>query len=414
MNRWIKSGSKGIALIRQNTGQKPRLEYVFDLEDTRQLQNGKTPYFWEMREEFYTPITQRLSEMYGEITTTGDFAANLMEYCARATGENYREFLHDLSYALEDSFLEGFDELNVDVAFRSAITVSTQYMVLSRCGFNPKDYLDDEDFRSIFQFNTPSVLSHLGNALNRVSGEILLTIGDVAKNIETLKSRLSLDNARDLPYTNPKEKFTVLNTNNMMEVQNNDEHINLQTKWGLSHSEPTSGGGQSATNIGQIRTFEGNTPKNPQERNLHENVNAGHTLGASGGDRPNSAETSGRIDGADDDSAKGERKLESQRPDVMGAEGNGHQSTGGGNCVEGTDIQLKGFLQDPKSEEYLGAVLSYDIHYKNRLEDISAYFSAHFSVDERAAFMKDSVNRNYTELLHSGERLGYKADDEGF
>lgn len=342
MNRWIKTGSKGIALIRKNTGEKPRLEYVFDFADTRQLQHGKTPYLWEMREEFHAPITEKLSQMYGEIPPNNDFANTLMEYCARATGENYREFLHDLSYDLEDSFLEGFDEMNVDIAFRNVITVSTQYMVLSRCGFNPANYLDEDDFRGIFEFNTLEVLSHLGNALNRVSGELLLAIGDLARNIDLEKSRHSLENSRERTYTKTREKFTTLNRNseNIEEEKNNEQHTYLQSERGSPHSEPTNSRGQFTGNSGQIRDAQGNPPERPQEWHLHEDDDAGHPVGTLGGDRPNSTGTGGWIDGANDDSTGRKRELESPGSDALGADGNEHQSTGGGGRAEGFNLQL--------------------------------------------------------------------------
>ena len=92
--------------------------------------------------------------------------------------------MHDLTYDLEDSFLEELDDLNVEVNFKNALTVSTQYIVLVRCSFDPMEYLEDEDFQSVTEFNTPEVLSHLGNAFNVTSSEMLLKIGDIARNID--------------------------------------------------------------------------------------------------------------------------------------------------------------------------------------------------------------------------------------
>ncbi len=200
MNRWVKRGSKGIALIRQNQGGKPRIEYVFEVSDTNEVRGAKTPYLWEMQPNYHEDVLKQLTVFYGEIKKD-DFASSLMELTERAVGEHYREFLHDLNYDLEDSFLEGIDELNMDVAFRNAVTTSVQYMVLTRCGIDTREYLDEDDFRGITDFNTPAVFSHLGNAINLVSNEMLLTIGAVIREIERNLLAKSIDNKRKVDYT---------------------------------------------------------------------------------------------------------------------------------------------------------------------------------------------------------------------
>lgn len=105
MRRWVKPGSKGIALIRQNDSGRPRLEYVFDVADTRPVRGAKMPYLWEMREEHHEPVLAALESRYGQ-TESGDLGDRLMELAARAVRENYREHLRDLAYDAEGSFLE--------------------------------------------------------------------------------------------------------------------------------------------------------------------------------------------------------------------------------------------------------------------------------------------------------------------
>ncbi|WP_317856074.1 hypothetical protein [Chakrabartyella piscis] len=221
MNRWVKSGSKGIALIKHNAGQKPRLEYVFDINDTRAVENARYPYLWEIQESYHEPVLQAMTETYGKTDQLG-FAENLMEFAERSVGEHYREFLHDLTYDLEDSFLEELDDLNIEVNFKDALTVSTQYMVLSRCGLNPMDYLEDEDFHSVMEFNTPEVLSHLGNALNVTSSEMLLKIGDIARNIDRENLREKVAKSKEIDYTNNTQFSTLKREsgNNKGDIEN--------------------------------------------------------------------------------------------------------------------------------------------------------------------------------------------------
>ena len=190
MRRWVKPGSKGIALIRQNDSGRPRLEYVFDVADTRPVRGAKMPYLWEMREEHHAPVLAALEARYGQ-TEGGDLGDRLMELAARAVQENYREHLRDLAYDAEGSFLEELDEQNLDVCFRNTLTASVQFTLLTRCGLDPSAYLDDDDLRGITEFSTPAVLHHLGNAASSVSMGILLEVGRTIRTYdrETIQNR---------------------------------------------------------------------------------------------------------------------------------------------------------------------------------------------------------------------------------
>ncbi len=372
MNRWVKSGSKGIALIHKSVGNRPYIEYVFDLDDTRKLQKAKTPFIWEMKSELVPNIIEKLSDMYGEIDNNGDFVSTILEYCERATGEHYREYLHDLNYDLEDSFLEGLDNLNVDLMFKSAITSSTQYMVLSRMGLDPMEYMESEDFKDVFNFNTVEILSHLGTALNTVSSEILVAIGDVA---------------RDYEIENIKEEI------------DNEQELDLPTDRRLPNTERESSDRGIARDSGQVWNVERNVSNGTQERDLHSNDDARHVMGSHSGHRQDSTVRDGQIDGRNDDISRSNRGTESQRPNIMGTNDEQHQGSSRGNSVEGTDLQLKDLL-------------SHDIHFKNKIEDIFIYFSHNAEDNQRSNYIKNSFNTDYTEVSLKGERFGYKANDD--
>ena len=414
MNRWVKSGSKGIALLRRSNSKKPRLEYVFDLSDTREVQGAKKPYLWEMKEDFTAPIIHKLSQMYGDIPIDIDFGDSIMELCARATGEHYHEFLSDLAYDLDNSFLEGLDELNLDVVFRNAITASVQYMVLTRCGIEPSIYLEDEDFRVITEFNTGEVLSHLGDAINRVSSEVLISIGDVARKTEKEILLKPIAKASEKEYTKDIENFITLKreSENKKEEINNEKQSNLQQERGLSDTQLDTGTRPSTRHAEQIRNAEGYTPTDEQKRNISQNVDGQQPVGASDRDRQHSRRTSGLDDGANDGVARRNRNTESKGSDVVGTDGEQHQTPSRGNSVEGTHLRID-FFADENAEENLTEILSYDMHYKNKLHEISAYFSTHFKTADRIDFMKNTINNDYTELLSDGTRLGYKKDEKG-
>ncbi len=412
MNRWVKSGSKGIALIKHNAGQKPRLEYVFEVSDTRAVEGARYPYLWEMKEDYHQPILNAMTEMYGD-TSQNSFAESLMEFAERSVGENYREFLHDLTYDLEDSFLEELDDLNIEVNFKDALTVSTQYMVLSRCGLNPMDYLEDEDFHSVMEFNTPEVLSHLGNALNVTSSEMLLKIGDIARNIDRENMREKVAISKEIEYTKNIEFSTLKQESENIKGANEHEQSNLSKEWRLPNSELDTGTRGLPRNSGQIWTSEGNTSQEPPTRNIQPNADRRESVATSMRDRQASDGSSGLDDGANDEVTERNGRTESQGSDVMGADGNKYQSTGRGSSSKGNDLLLDFVTTDEKSEEYLTAILSHDTHFKNKLEEISAYFSANFSGDKRAEYMSKNFGDAFVEIMHEDTRLGYKANDNG-
>ena len=183
MRRWIKPGSKGIAIIRKDKRGKPGLEYVYDYADTRPVRGAREPYLWQMREEHHPAVLAALEQRYGP-AAKGDIGDQIMELARHAVDEVYRDRLSDLAYDTRDSLLEELDELNLEVRFRGLMTASVQYTLLTRCGLAPLDYLDAEDFAGISEFSTPAVLHHLGNAASAVSMEALMEIGAAIRQYE--------------------------------------------------------------------------------------------------------------------------------------------------------------------------------------------------------------------------------------
>ena len=208
MRRWVNAGSTAIALIRKGYGGKPYLDYVHDVADTHPVRGGKDPWLWKLTEENREPIMERLRDTFG-IDGSGDLGDLLMETAEKLVQESYGEYLSDLLYEREDSFLEELDDFNVEVLFRNTLRASVQYAVLSRCGLDVSRYLDAEDFREITNFNTTAALACLGTAVSQGSRELLLEIGDTIRKIEREKVKNSLAKSGVEPY-NDKGNFSTL------------------------------------------------------------------------------------------------------------------------------------------------------------------------------------------------------------
>ena len=176
MRRWVKARSTGIALITKDARGKPKLRYVYDVADTRPVRGAKIPYLWEMTAEKSGAVAEALERQYGP-TEESDIGWTLMEQAKRAVSEVYRDHLEDLRYDVRDSFLEELDDLNLEVRYKNLLTASVQYTLLTRCGLDPSEYLEDEDLAGIVEFSTPAVLHHLGSAASKVSLDLLEEIG---------------------------------------------------------------------------------------------------------------------------------------------------------------------------------------------------------------------------------------------
>lgn len=434
MRRWVKPGSKGIALIREDRYGKPRLEYVFDVADTRPVRGAKMPYLWEMREEHHAPVLAALEARYGE-TEGGNVGDRLMELAARAVGEVYRDHLNDLAYDVEGSFLEGLDELNLEVRFRDTLTASVQYALLSRCGLNPSAYLDDDDLQGITEFSTPNVLYHLGNAASAVSMGILQEIGRTIRSYdrENLQNRQKnitrpLEKPADIGYTKGVEEFNTLKRES---EERSIEHgrADIHEERRLPDSRPDIGrGGRNGGNAaGQVRDAAADLPSETPQRDVHghEAVREAHTAPA--GDRP-AGEGTGRPDGGRTEEAeRRDRGTESPRPDGVGAggeqpEGDGRGSGAGGDRQrlnrnkydtppESDSEKLSDFLS-AEPEALLNGILRYKELKENRAT-IAAYFEAHPDSGERTEYLKGLYAPVYTEFDVGVTRVGFRAYEEG-
>ncbi|MCO5387006.1 MAG: TnpV protein [Desulfosporosinus sp.] len=182
MRRWVKRGSKGIALI-DASGDKLRLRYVFDVADTAGRENSRNPFQWKLKPEHEAPILKMLKNSYDINSSTG-LVENLQNIAVQLANEYFTDNHRDILYTIDGSFLEGYDEFNLGIVFREAATVSISYMLLSRCGMKPEDYLDQEDFSKVFNFNTTVTVTALGKAVSEVSRRVLRQIEVGIKNYE--------------------------------------------------------------------------------------------------------------------------------------------------------------------------------------------------------------------------------------
>ena len=179
MNRHIRRGSKGIALLRYRDG-RPFIIYVFDIADTERRENGRDPMLWEYRAEYEPVVTVRLEEAFG-IPGGDGLAKQLITLAVRFTDDHWHDFGDRIMLSLRDSALEGMDEDYVSHRFRSAVTVSLSFLLLARCGFDLDSCFTPEDFECIAEFDTRDIILALGNAVSENAGIILRQVERAVK-----------------------------------------------------------------------------------------------------------------------------------------------------------------------------------------------------------------------------------------
>lgn len=363
MRRWIKPGSKGIALIHKRRDGSNRLDYVFDVSDTRPVRGAREPYLWEFREEYCAPVLEALEKRFGRAEVQ-DAGERLKAMAAGAVLETFSDYLLDLEYDSEGSPLEGVDVAEWREIFRETMEASVQYAVLTRCGFRPEDYLENTSFSGITLFSTPATLHHLGDACSRLTMEICTEIRREIRRIEQgviqdrEKKRENVENVLEKPskevYSGSKENFNTVKRESEKEGGNGYGRTgaDIQERGGLPDTGSGDGrGGRSTDNAHrEVRTAQGEFPEGTPSRDLHIHAadgEAGQTPAGSGGKGPGAD----RPDpGAAYEGGRGGRETESLEPDAVGQKSQRHDSPGGGDGAAGSGLQVKREPETPEKQ----------------------------------------------------------------
>ena len=214
MLRWVNRGARGIALF-DETWQNTKLRYVFDISDTHMVAGGRSPYLWKMQEHQREEILTHLAEVYAlEEKDAATLQDALMAVAREMVNDNLEEYLDGLEYAVEGTYLEDLDEVTIRSDFRQLATDSVYYLLSRRCGLDPMELLEEEDFMHITDYNRLSVLTFLGNAASQLSESILIDIGKTVHKISLEEARKEVEKSNERNYNN----FTTL----IREIKNQD------------------------------------------------------------------------------------------------------------------------------------------------------------------------------------------------
>ena len=312
MNRYIRRGSKGIALLDQSSSV-PRLHYVFDVSDTGVRRNSRDPDMWQLGPDLVQPVSEMLAREYG--VQQENLGQQIADICGRLVDSYWDNNSGDILDIVDGSLLMGYDEAGQEFQFKSAAAISITYAVLERCGFEPEGHFDRDDFQAIFSFSTPAAVYALGTAVSECSRELLRSIE------RTVKTTIRRRNVERSQYEYEQQERDLLESRR------------------LSASEPDPA--PAGESIGQVRATAPDLPDEASPGTVQLDAPVGNSASAPVG----SGAERGEPDTADHAEAAGAESGSEQRAasDGVGAAHEQPERTGRGTGDERADLQLSFF-----------------------------------------------------------------------
>ena len=310
MGRYVRRGSTGIALI-DATGYKPRLKYVFDVSDTGGKENARRVRLWELKDTHTDSVSAMLERNYS-VSGKNGLAEQFESVASQLAAEYWRDHSRDILGIVADSYLEEYDDYNIEVAFKNAAVVSITYSLMSRCGMQPEDHFEHEDFFSIFDFNTPRTVAALGTAVSEINEQVLRQIEVTIRNYEREHSA--------------------------ERTAEHGEQPDLHDERRLHDPRPEDRGAGAAPR--QVRADAPEVPEGASAHPLEPDDLGGSPVPAPAGDRAGGAEPSGADDAGAGGGGRSDGGTESSRPNEMGGPDEHLQGAGGGSDSRGADLRI--------------------------------------------------------------------------
>ena len=309
MNRYVRRGSKGIALLDESSGF-PRLHYVFDVSDTGVRRNSRDPEVWQYNDDLKQPVSEMLAAIYG---ISGErVSQQLADVAGKLVADYWDNNSGDIRAIVDGSLLMDYDEAGVEMQFKSAAAMSVTYTLLERCGFEPAGWFDKDDFQAIYNFSTPDAVFALGAAVSDMSREVL-------RNIErTVKTTIRRRNAERSQYEYEQQERDLL------------DHR------GLPAPEPDPASAEDPA--GQVRQAAPDVPDEPSPGAVQHDAPEREPVPA-----PDGGGADGRKPDAADHGAASETEPgpgQGAESDGLGAAHEQPESTGRGTGADGADLQL--------------------------------------------------------------------------
>ena len=312
MGRYVQRGSTGIALI-DTSGYQPRLRYVFDVADTATRDAARNFTLWEMRTEHEAKVCSMLTEQY-DVPADEGIIAQFERVADKLALEYWTEQKRDICDIIADSFLSGYDEDNIRMAFKTAASTSITYALMARCGFSPDGYFEPEDFMPVFDFNTPAAVSVLGTAVSEISQRVLRQIEITVKRHE-------------------RERRAE-------RTEEHGEQPDLQDQRRISDPRPEPARESAEPAAWQVWTDAADVSPGASPDSLESDDSVGNAVSAPAGDRRSGEPEVGADDAGADDVGRSDGSAESSRPIEVGRSDEHLQGASRGSDPRGADLRI--------------------------------------------------------------------------
>ena len=432
LHRWVNKGSKGIALLRESNN-KYYLDYVFDVADTNSFY-GNDIKLWQYHNKYDEDIIETLEGTFGELQNRSTLTDAIISAARNSVSDSKSDYLSELKYAKENSFLGELDELNIDLEFQRTAEASVAYMIMARLGLEPDDTFEREDFQHIIDLNTPETIGILGNAVSSITETALREISETiraAEREEKVKSKFFAENSRTEYNVSKEENQPTLN-DERTDIDGSSNNLHADGR--LSDTE-LDGAGEHADNR-QIRTDEENLPQAEQTKPIFHADDNGQVDGTLVGDRQDSERTGtensitngtdGGRDGADESgqSANVDRTNEQFSP------------RGRGNRTERNSLQLSLFddifptestqqnmireaerLSSSSAfsmpQQIIDEVLTTGGNSTKSIIKICAEFSKNKSLEDKAGFLQNEYDIGGKGFIFDGSKISVWWNEDG-
>ena len=402
--RWVNKGAKGIAVFEDAERSRQRLTHYFDISDTHESRYSRPVPLWNMRDEYAASVIETLENTFGELENKNSLINAVMSATQNAAEDNLPDYLNDLVYISEDSFLEELSEDMIANLYKKVVANSVAYMMMSRLGINAEEYFEADDFRDVTNFNTQDTLNALGIATSDIAE---MGLSEISKTVMALdRENRIIDEQRQFEY----------NKDNKDERSFDDERNHIHDGGRLQSSEPdiaSAVGSDSRQMVEDEENLSEETSQNPVLQSSDE----GNSDTALGGSSAESDRVGGNLGQTDGTERGADGADESERYDEMGSLDEQHQELGSGNREGTGNIQLEYYDREheDKSLPFFGGddtireILGTTPHLSASKEEIKDFFERNTDNADRTEYVKSIFNNDYTELtLEDGRTVGYK------
>ena len=411
MNRWIKKGSKGIALI-DDGGRYTKIRYVFDIADTRSPRNREL-HLWSVKESFHKQLIDKIAKQFDMTSNDEDLGSFIKEIAKEQTGYYVDDYFKRLMKLKDGSLLESYEENELKNLYRNLLENSVAYSLMSRCDIETRFYFEADDFISIELFNTPEMLGVIGNSFQEESNSILNVISRITKEL-IIQNRTFENNNRLVDDKIEKNEGSVINGTN--HILNSGRLPNAQFD------------SRQGDTFRKIRNDEEKVSEGTAARDSLFTSSKESTELLLNGNR----EESKRDDRNVDEGIVNEKSSTKQRDtsDGMGTAYEQPSKNSGRNHSEGNNLQLDLGIEEVDKEKGgdnvlppfdlsdLPQLLREDVSLQHSKEEIIQYFHEHTDEIERANYLKECYDDTLVQTFRCPEHydysyLGYKKRNDG-